>query len=37
MDLDWEFPVQSDTANLISLVREMRAAFGDKYGISLAL
>ena len=43
-DLDWEFPSQpnrggrpEDTANLVSLVREMRAAFGTKYGLSSVL
>lgn len=44
VDLDWEFPGQpgrggnpEDTANLASLIAEMRAKFGRKYGISLAL
>ncbi|KAI9798404.1 MAG: hypothetical protein M1833_004798 [Piccolia ochrophora] len=44
VDLDWEYPVaperggkKGDTANLVALVTEMRAAFGTKYGISLAL
>ena len=27
----------SDTENFVSLVKEMRAAFGTKYGISLTL
>ncbi|TVY92833.1 Chitotriosidase [Lachnellula willkommii] len=43
-DLDWEFPAQpdsggkpEDTANLALLIKEMSAAFGTKYGISLAL
>ncbi|TVY58669.1 Chitotriosidase-1 [Lachnellula cervina] len=43
-DLDWEFPAQpdsggkpEDTANLALLLKEMSAAFGTKYGISLAL
>lgn len=44
VDLDWEFPglasrggKPSDTANLVSLVQEMRSAFGSRYGISVAL
>lgn len=44
VDLDWEYPASDvrggrpeDTANLISLVREMRAAFGTKYGLSSVL
>jgi hypothetical protein len=44
MDLDWEYPAtperggrESDTANQVSLVKEMREAFGDKYGISSIL
>ena len=44
MDIDWEFPAVSDrggkaedTQNLVLLVREMREAFGSKYGISIAL
>ncbi|KAI2465893.1 hypothetical protein F4781DRAFT_424486 [Annulohypoxylon bovei var. microspora] len=44
VDLDWEYPqaddrggVTADKANYISLVKEMRAAFGDKYGITLTL
>lgn len=44
VDLDWEYPVDpkrggapGDTANLVLLVREMRAAFGSAYGISLTL
>ncbi|KAI0014616.1 hypothetical protein F4780DRAFT_200481 [Xylariomycetidae sp. FL0641] len=44
MDLDWEYPVEEkrggreeDTENFVSLVREMREAFGDKYGLSLTL
>ena len=43
-DLDWETPAQpdsggkpEDTANLALLIKEMRTAFGTKYGISLAL
>lgn len=44
VDLDWEFPAQpdrggrpEDTANLARLIKDMRAAFGTKFGISLAL
>jgi chitinase len=44
MDIDWEFPAVADrggkdidTWNLVLLVREMRAVFGSKYGISIAL
>lgn len=44
VDLDWEFPgvaarggQPSDTSNLVSLVQEMRAAFGNRYGISITL
>ncbi|KAI0201413.1 glycoside hydrolase superfamily [Astrocystis sublimbata] len=44
MDLDWEYPVApergghpDDTQNFVKLVREMRAAFGSKYGLSLTL
>ena len=44
MDLDWEYPVAQergghpdDTENLVSLVKEMRAAFGKEYGISSIL
>ena len=43
-DLDWEYPASDvrggrpeDTANLVSLVKEMRAAFGTKYGLSSIL
>ncbi|KAL8692314.1 MAG: hypothetical protein Q9218_002631 [Villophora microphyllina] len=43
-DLDWEYPATPDrggsdidTANFVSLVTEMRTAFGTKYGISLTL
>lgn len=39
VDLDWEYPAASDrggltadTANYVSLLREMRAAFGTRYG-----
>jgi chitinase len=44
VDLDWEFPAQQDyggktedTANLALLIKEMAAAFGTEYGISLEL
>ncbi|RSL57247.1 hypothetical protein CEP51_014265 [Fusarium floridanum] len=39
VDLDWEFPTAStaDAGNLVSLVQELRAAFGKDYGISAAL
>ncbi len=44
VDLDWEFPTQSsrggnpsDIVNLVSLVQEMRIAFGTNFGISIAL
>ncbi|CAN9141178.1 unnamed protein product [Alternaria alternata] len=44
VDLDWEYPVEpkrggskGDTENSTKLVREMREAYGNKYGISLTL
>lgn len=44
VDLDWEYPATSerggkpeDTENYVLLVKEMRAAFGDTYGLSLTL
>ena len=44
VDLDWEYPqaddrggVAADTANYVSFVKEMRAAFGSRYGISMTL
>ncbi len=44
LDIDWEYPVAperggrpEDLVNFVSLVKEMRAAFGTKYGISLTL
>jgi chitinase len=45
VDLDWEYPGDpgrggnklADTRNLVLLVREMRAAYGSAYGISLTL
>jgi chitinase len=44
VDIDWEYPVAAerggspdDTQNLVLLVKEMRAAFGNNHGISLTL
>jgi chitinase len=44
VDLDWEYPVAKerggrpeDVVNFVSLLREMRAAYGTSYGISLTL
>lgn len=44
IDLDWEYPVEpkrggreGDTANFNLLLKEMRAAWGNKYGISLTI
>ncbi|CAJ2504362.1 Uu.00g117560.m01.CDS01 [Anthostomella pinea] len=44
VDIDWEYPGApdrsgdpSDTENLVSLVKEMRAAFGSTYGISATI
>ncbi|KUI70476.1 putative chitinase 3 [Cytospora mali] len=44
VDLDWEYPVDparggnpADTANLVLLTQEMRAAFGTNFGISMTL
>lgn len=44
VDIDWEYPgtperggKRDDTANFVSLVKEMKAAFGDQYGLSLTL
>ena len=44
VDLDWEYPgtperggKQIDTENYVALVREIRAAFGTDYGLSLTL
>jgi chitinase len=44
VDIDWEYPqaddrggAQGDTANYVSLVKEMRAVFGAKYGITVTL
>lgn len=44
VDLDWEFPSQanrggsaSDAANLVALTRDMKNAFGGRYGLSCVL
>ena len=44
VDLDWEYPASddrgggdSDTANYILLVKDMKSAFGSKYGLSMTL
>jgi chitinase len=44
IDIDWEYPVApdrggqpGDTQNFVSLIQEMRAAFGSNYGISITL
>lgn len=44
VDIDWEYPAipdrggrLDDTQNLVSLVADMRAAFGTKFGISVTL
>ncbi|KAL3418772.1 hypothetical protein PVAG01_08993 [Phlyctema vagabunda] len=45
VDLDWEYPGEpkrggremADTRNFVTLVKQMRAKWGDKYGISLTL
>ncbi|KAI0129633.1 glycoside hydrolase superfamily [Xylariales sp. AK1849] len=44
VDIDWEYPAaperggkRSDTENLVSLVKEMRASLGSDFGISMAL
>ncbi|OCL06227.1 glycoside hydrolase family 18 protein, partial [Glonium stellatum] len=44
VDLDWEYPQADDRGgkaadkeNYVALVKEMRAAFGSKYGISMTL
>ena len=43
-DLDWEYPATpervekaEDTEKYVSLVKEMRAAFGDQYGLNITL
>lgn len=44
VDLDWEYPASADrggtdvdTQNFVQLLKEMRAAWGTQYGISLTL
>jgi chitinase len=44
VDIDWEYPgasdrggVKADTANFVTLLQELRASFGTKYGISATL
>ncbi|KAL8979214.1 MAG: hypothetical protein Q9205_005397 [Flavoplaca limonia] len=44
VDLDWEYPAaddrggkEADTANYVSLVKEMKAAFGLRYGLTVTL
>ncbi|KAL8706001.1 MAG: hypothetical protein Q9201_000885 [Fulgogasparrea decipioides] len=44
VDLDWEYPAtperggkRADTDNFVSLVKEMKAAFGGQYGLSVTL
>lgn len=44
IDIDWEYPAaydrggrQSDTENLVELVKEMKKEFGDKKGISVTV
>jgi len=44
VDLDWEYPgaddrggIPADTENYVALVKDLRAAFGTKYGLSLTL
>lgn len=44
VEIDWEYPgtpqrggKRADTANFVSLVKEMKAAFGGQYGISVTL
>ncbi|TRX89905.1 hypothetical protein FHL15_009177 [Xylaria flabelliformis] len=44
VDLDWEYPqaddrggVTADKANYVALVKDLRAAFGTRYGISMTL
>ncbi|KAK8137867.1 hypothetical protein PG984_001247 [Apiospora sp. TS-2023a] len=44
VDLDWEYPqaddrggLTADKANYVSFVKELKAAFGNRYGISMTL
>ncbi len=44
IDLDWEYPGtderggrEEDTANLVLLVKELRASLGTQFGLSLTL
>jgi hypothetical protein len=44
VDLDWEYPVsperggrEGDSANMVHLVREMKAALAGRYGLSMVL
>ncbi|KAI0159376.1 family 18 glycosyl hydrolase [Pestalotiopsis sp. NC0098] len=44
VDLDWEYPqaddrggITADKANYVSLAKELKAAFGNRYGISMTL
>ncbi|KAK3692975.1 family 18 glycosyl hydrolase [Podospora appendiculata] len=44
LDIDWEYPGAddrgggtTDSSNFVTLVKEMRAAFGSKYGITVTL
>jgi len=44
VDLDWEYPASSvrggkpeDTANYVALAKEIQAAFGGRYGLSMTL
>ncbi|KAF3055543.1 Chitotriosidase-1 [Daldinia childiae] len=44
VDLDWEYPaagdrggVKADTSNFVTFLRELRAAFGGRYGISATI
>lgn len=44
LDLDWEYPaaddrggVKADTANYVTLVKELKAAFGSTYGLTITL
>ncbi|KAK4210755.1 glycosyl hydrolases family 18-domain-containing protein [Rhypophila decipiens] len=44
VDLDWEYPgaddrggSPADAANYVSLAKEMKAAFGNKYGLTMTL